>query len=102
MLKLVKNIDEATKRCHEVFAGTDTAWALSQGYEEQDVEQAYTSEWYVTGYAPAQPEPTYQEKRMAEYPPTGEQLDMMYWDKVNGTNVWQETITAIKNKYPKN
>lgn len=26
---------------------------------------------------------------------------MMYWDKVNGTTVWEDTIQAIKDKYPK-
>jgi len=40
-------------------------------------------------------------KRMAEYPPIGEQLDMIYWDKINGTDLWTEKITEIKNKYPK-
>lgn len=36
------------------------------------------------------------------YPSIGDQLDMMYWDKVNGTNNWQETITSLKVKHPKN
>ena len=26
---------------------------------------------------------------------------MMYWDRVNGTNIWEETIQSIKDKYPK-
>ena len=50
---------------------------------------------------PPAPEPSYVEKRAAEYPAIGEQLDMIYWDKVNGTTVWQDTIAAIKEKYPK-
>jgi len=29
-------------------------------------------------------------------------LDMIYWDKINGTNKWVETITEIKNSTPKN
>lgn len=48
-----------------------------------------------------QPEPTYQDLRRAEYPTIGDQLDMIYWDKVNNTNNWVDTITEIKNKYPK-
>lgn len=44
---------------------------------------------------------SYAELRSREYPPIQEQLDMQYWDKVNGTNVWQKTIEAIKAKYPK-
>jgi len=39
--------------------------------------------------------------RLKEYPTPQEQLDMQYWDKINGTNIWEETITAIKTKYPK-
>tara|TARA_R110000796_G_scaffold121588_2_gene235869 strand:+ start:339 stop:566 length:228 start_codon:yes stop_codon:yes gene_type:complete len=39
--------------------------------------------------------------RLKEYPTSVEQHDMQYWDKINGTNIWEETITAIKNKYPK-
>ena len=56
---------------------------------------------YFKGEEPAVPEPTYVEKRMAEYPSITDQLDMIYWDKVNGTNLWQEKIAAIKAKYPK-
>ena len=46
-------------------------------------------------------EPDYISLRQAAYPSREEQLDMMYWDRVNGTNVWEETIQAIKAKYPK-
>ena len=30
-----------------------------------------------------------------------DQLDMMYWDKINGTTTWQDYVTAIKEKFPK-
>jgi hypothetical protein len=46
-------------------------------------------------------EPDYATLRQQEYPSREEQLDMMYWDRVNGTTVWQDTITAIKEEYPK-
>ena len=46
-------------------------------------------------------EPDYSTLRQQEYPSREEQLDMMYWDKVNGTTVWEDTIQAIKDKYPK-
>ena len=46
-------------------------------------------------------EPDYATLRQQEYPSRDEQLDMMYWDKVNGTTVWEDTIQAIKDKYPK-
>ena len=43
----------------------------------------------------------YRLKRMQEYKSIGEQLDMLYWDKVNGTNLWLEHIEDVKSKYPK-
>ena len=63
------------------------------GYKEENGE--------VRAVYSSLPEPTYVEKRMMEYPPLADQLDMIYWDKVNGTTLWQEKITEIKNKYPK-
>jgi len=43
----------------------------------------------------------YQRNRAKEYPSIQDQLDMQYWDKINGTNTWQDAINAVKNKYPK-
>lgn len=43
----------------------------------------------------------YKSAREREYPPMSEQLDMQYWDKVDGTTVWQDTLAEIKDKYPK-
>tara|TARA_B100000424_G_C22842250_1_gene449444 strand:+ start:605 stop:928 length:324 start_codon:yes stop_codon:yes gene_type:complete len=35
------------------------------------------------------------------YLPIQEQLDLMYWDQINGTTNWKDHITAVKAKYPK-
>ena len=43
----------------------------------------------------------YQRDRAKSYPTIQEQLDMQYWDKINGTNNWQDAINAIKAQYPK-
>jgi len=43
----------------------------------------------------------YQRDRAKAYPSIQEQLDMQYWDKINNTNNWEQTINAVKNKYPK-
>lgn len=45
--------------------------------------------------------PTYVEQRMAAYPSLSDQLDMIYWDKINGTTDWLDLISEIKAKYPK-
>ena len=43
----------------------------------------------------------YLHERINAYPSIHDQLDMQYWDMVNGTTVWKDTIEAIKAKYPK-
>ena len=42
----------------------------------------------------------YQRDRV--YPSIQDQLDMQYWDKVNGTTQWKDLITQIKTDNPKN
>ena len=43
----------------------------------------------------------YQRDRASAYKPLTEQLDMMYWDRVNGTSTWKEHIDAVKAAHPK-
>jgi hypothetical protein len=43
----------------------------------------------------------YQRDRAKEYPSVEEQMDMQYWDSINGTTTWQDAINAVKAKYPK-
>jgi len=50
----------------------------------------------------------YQRQRTGEfgttdtiYLPLTEQLDMQYWDSVNGTTTWKDHVAAVKAKYPK-
>ena len=45
--------------------------------------------------------PSYKEARSLAYPPIEDQLDMLYWDKRKGTTTWRDTITEIKDLYPK-
>ena len=68
---------------------------------DREIVYGYDGKRYFKGEEPTPPEPSYAEKRAAEYPPIPEQLDMIYWDKVNGTNLWQQKIAEIKAKYPK-
>lgn len=50
MLKYAKVIDDQTKLC-EIGLGTDSEFYLSVGMTEQDVEQAWDGNWYLTGFA---------------------------------------------------
>lgn len=38
--------------------------------------------------------------RIKAYPSVQDQLDMIYHDKIDGTNKWVDAITAIKLQYP--
>jgi len=43
----------------------------------------------------------YQRNRASAYPSIQEQLDMQYWDSVNGTTTWADAIAQVKADYPK-
>tara|TARA_B100000131_G_scaffold101892_1_gene98920 strand:- start:70 stop:387 length:318 start_codon:yes stop_codon:yes gene_type:complete len=43
----------------------------------------------------------YQRDRAIAYPSIQEQLDMIYWDKKNGTKNWEEAINKVKADNPK-
>ena len=43
----------------------------------------------------------YQRDREMVYPTIQEQLDMQYWDNVNGTTTWKDAIAKVKSDNPK-
>ena len=43
----------------------------------------------------------YQRDRATAYPSIQEQLDMQYWDNVNGTTNWEDAIAKVKADNPK-
>jgi len=42
-----------------------------------------------------------QYQRDRQYPSIGDQLDMQYWDQVNGTTTWKDAIAKVKSDNPK-
>ena len=42
-----------------------------------------------------------QYQRDRQYPSIQEQLDMQYWDAVNGTTTWKDAIAKVKTDNPK-
>ena len=70
MLKYAKVKNEETKVC-DVGIGTNDGFYESLGFTKQEVEQAYTGEWYLKGYAPSKPELTTEEKVQALENETG-------------------------------
>jgi hypothetical protein len=77
------------------------AQSLGMVKTEEEIVTGYDGKLYFKSEEPQKPEPTYAEKRAKEYPSIPDQLDMIYWDRVNATNIWQEKIAEIKEKYPK-
>jgi hypothetical protein len=91
--KVVNNGRDAT----QIFDEDKNEYLFFESTEELAIEK-----YNAIKYREANPpKPSYKELRAKEYPPIPDQLDMIYWDKINGTNNWEKTITAVKEKYPK-
>ena len=43
----------------------------------------------------------YKSDRAAAYGSIGDQLDMQYWDAVNGTTTWKDHVAKVKADNPK-
>lgn len=43
----------------------------------------------------------YKSDRAAAYASVGDQLDMQYWDAVNGTTTWKDHVAKVKADHPK-
>lgn len=43
----------------------------------------------------------YKTARQEAYPTITDQLDMLYWDKVNDTTTWKDAIAQVKSDNPK-
>ena len=60
---------------------------------EEEIEKAH-DEWQKDHDAK-------QYQRDRQYPSIGDQLDMQYWDQLNGTTTWKDAITKVKADHPK-
>jgi len=68
----------------EVYNSTISFWAEDIRNQELDEE--------ANGYKVA---------RQSAYSSIQDQLDMMYWDGVNGTTTWADHIAQVKSDNPK-
>ena len=96
--------------------------ALSELRPNCNVEVRYNDDgsYAILRYEHSEPQPTekelndkvaelqaeydakkYQRDRETSYPSIQEQLDMQYWDAVNGTKKWQEAVAKVKADNPK-
>ena len=67
-------------------------------FTDDDYDQAITdlanSKWQEQEFG-------YIQARQEAYGPIADQLDMMYWDNVNGTTTWKDHIAQVKADNPK-
>ena len=62
---------------------------------EAEIETAH-AEWQAE-----QDSKAYARARAEAYAPIADQLDMMYWDSVNGSRTWLDHVEAVKEAHPK-
>ena len=67
-------------------------------FTDDDYDQAITdlanSKWQEQEFG-------YIQARQEAYGSIADQLDMMYWDNVNGTTTWKDHIAQVKTDNPK-
>ena len=67
-------------------------------FSDADYDQAKidlgNSKWEEQQYG-------YIQARQEAYGSIADQLDMMYWDQVNGTTTWKDYIAKVKSDNPK-
>ena len=71
----------------------DTAGAFDANGNQVTIDESAVNAWVD----PDQ----YKYDRQQAYKSLAEQLDMQYWDRVNGTDTWKQHIDAVKTAYPK-
>jgi len=67
-------------------------------FSEADYDQAITD---LANSKYDEQENGYKIARQEAYPSIPDQLDMLYWDKVNDTTTWKDAIAEIKSDNPK-
>ena len=76
-----------------VVSVDDTAGAMDADGNSVTVDMDAVNAWVDPNQ--------YKYDRATAYPSMQEQLDMQYWDGVNGTTTWQDAIEAVKTGNPK-
>ena len=83
----------------------DEVFAVADGLTWVDVPDntVVDLDTYVDSKVVKHVEPTltYAQKRSTAYGMIGEQLDMIYWDQVNGTTTFKDHVSKVKSDNPK-
>ena len=89
---------------NKVIEIAETEFEVNPNWQWVDCDDSITTRHtYEDGTftAPTTVEKTFAQKRIEEYPSIGDQLDMQYWDAVNGTTTWKDAIAQVKADNPK-
>ena len=76
-----------------VVTADDAAGAFDTQGNKVVIDEAAVAAW-------VDPD-AYKYSRATAYPTIQEQLDMQYWDGVNGTTIWADTVASVKSENPK-
>lgn len=90
---------EATLREETVPILDDYAAIIWNDVSPKPTLQECETEWAIMQVEQGDAE--IDDKRRQEYGSLGDQLDKLYWDEMNGTTIWVDHITAVKNANPK-
>lgn len=63
-------------------------------YDQKILDEDQRKQDYLTNIK-------YKDDRKKGYGSIDDQLDMMYWDKINGTTTWVDHVAAVKATHPK-
>ena len=96
-MKKIDAIQSLRPKAQWVLRGDDLEWLDT--VQTQPTEAEITAE--VTRLQAAYDAKEYARSRATAYPSIQEQLDMQYWDGVNGTTIWSDTIASVKSENPK-
>ena len=84
----VKYVSGADENGTAIFSDTQTFTWSEVSAKQTELQAEYDANQY-------------QRDRATTYPSIQEQLDMQYWDKVNGTTNWENAIAKVKLDNPK-
>ena len=84
---------------HNPSNNTTTISSIYDETTEQEINDNFAT--WKQEYLDYQPTATALSNRKKEYPAMVDQLDMQYWDQVNGTTTWKDAISKVKTDNPK-
>ena len=84
----VKYVSGADENGTAIFSDTQTFTWSEVSAKQTELQADYNAKQY-------------QRDRAEQYKPISDQLDMMYWDNVNGTTTWKDHIAKVKADNPK-